>query len=67
MCNDIFLGDYTTDINGSGYLVCGTTNGKGELAVTWKHIFSRIWKMKCHVKIKGEEKRIVRKFRVRRR
>ena len=55
--NDIFLGDYTTDINvDRDILVCDTTNGKGESLQELEAYFQQIWNEGC-VKIKGGRKK----------
>ena len=55
--NDIFLGDYTTDINvDRDILVCDTTNGKGESLQDLEAYFQQIWNEGC-VKIKGGRKK----------
>ena len=55
--NDIFLGDYTTDINvDRDILVCDTTNGKGESLQELEAYFQQIWNEDC-VKIKGGRKK----------
>ena len=42
--NDIFLGDYTTDINvDRDILVCDTANGKGESLQDLEAYFQQIW------------------------
>ena len=54
--NDIFLGDYTSDINvDRDILVCDTTNGKGESLQELEAYFQQIWNEDC-VKIKGGRK-----------
>lgn len=55
--NDIFLGDYTTDVNvDRDILVCDTTNGKGESLQELEAYFQQIWNEDC-VKIKGGRKK----------
>ena len=55
--NDIFLGDYTSDINvDRDILVCDTTNGKGESLQELEAYFQQIWNEDC-VKIKGGRKK----------
>ena len=55
--NDIFLGDYTTDVNvDRDILVCDTTNGKGESLQDLEAYFQQIWNEGC-VKIKGGRKK----------
>lgn len=55
--NDIFLGDYTTDINvDRDILVCDTANGKGESLQDLEAYFQQIWNEDC-VKIKGGRKK----------
>ena len=55
--NDIFLGDYTTDINvDRDILVCDTTNGKGESLQELEAYFQQIWNEDC-VKIKSGRKK----------
>ena len=55
--NDIFLGDYTTDINvDRDILVCDTANGKGESLQDLEAYFQQIWNEGC-VKIKGGRKK----------
>ncbi len=55
--NDIFLGDYTTDINvDRDILVCDTTNGKGESLQELEAYFQQIWNEDC-VKIKRGRKK----------
>ena len=54
--NDIFLGDYTTDINvDRDILVCDTTKGEGESLQELEAYFQQIWNEDC-VKIKGGRK-----------
>lgn len=55
--NDIFLGDYTTDINvDRDILVCDTANGKGESLQDLEAYFQQIWNEDC-VKIKSGRKK----------
>ena len=55
--NDIFLGDYTSDINvDRDILVCDTTNGKGESLQELEAYFQQIWNEDC-VKLKGGRKK----------
>ena len=51
--NDIFLGDYTTDINvDRDVLVCDTAKGKGESLQELEAYFQQIWNENC-VQVKG--------------
>ena len=46
--NDIFLGDYTTDINvDRDILVCDTTKGEGESLQELEAYFQQIWNEDC--------------------
>lgn len=55
--NDIFLGDYTTDINvDRDILVWDTTKGKGESLQELEAYFHQVWNEDC-VKIKGGRKK----------
>ena len=55
--NDIFLGDYTTDVNvDRDILVCDTTNGKDVSLQELEAYFQQIWNEDC-VKIKGGRKK----------
>ena len=55
--NDIFLGDYTTDVNvDRDILVCDTANGKGESLQDLEAYFQQIWNEDC-VKIKSGRKK----------
>ena len=55
--NDIFLGDYTSDINvDRDILVCDTANGKGESLQDLEAYFQQIWNEDC-VKIKSGRKK----------